>query len=228
VTTSDGAEDYKLLGISRDEFLTLAPPIADQYASAGGLARFNAVPAATPKPPAPAPGKASPPPPKPPAPTPPSPADLSWLTEAGSDAAVDREISTRLGQKRDQVLAVKMKDLYKHVCMACGETLVIGLDPERRYAEAAHIKPLGKPHNGPDKAGNLIVLCPGHHIQLDRGIISLESAPGGGVRFVSRIPKDPVHKKAVTLTSGHTLDAACVSWHTATFFNIGKCDSGAK
>lgn len=238
VTACEEAEDYKLLGITIDEFHTLARPVAEQYAAADGINRFSAagLPAAAgaPKPtvgsvvPAKSPGTSStkPPlitpsitPPTPGAPTPPE--DLGWLTAAGSDAAVDREISKRLAQKRDHVLAVKLKELYKHECMACGNALIIGLDPERRHAESAHIKPLGFPHSGPDKPGNMIVLCPGHHIQFDRGILSLRSS-STGIAFVSRIKGDPVNRKLITLHPDHQLDADCVNWHATMFSTVGK------
>ncbi|MEJ6719982.1 MAG: hypothetical protein QNK82_15945 [Akkermansiaceae bacterium] len=38
-------------------------------------------------------------------------------------------------------------------------------DP-RHYAEAAHIRPLGTPHNGPDSMENL--LCLNHRVALDK------------------------------------------------------------
>jgi hypothetical protein len=37
------------------------------------------------------------------------------------------------------------------------------------YAEAAHIRPLGAPHDGPDSYENLICLCPNHHTLFDIG-----------------------------------------------------------
>lgn len=37
------------------------------------------------------------------------------------------------------------------------------------YAEGAHIRPLGRPHVGPDVASNVLCLCPNHHVQLDLG-----------------------------------------------------------
>ena len=233
VVASEEAEDFKLLGITVDEFHTLALPIAEQYSAAGGIRRLSALglpssisalkpatstvrtpkahatPPSTPSLALPAPG------------TPMTAQDLGWLTAAGSDAAVDREISKRLTQKRDRVLAVKLKELYKHQCMACGNALIIGLDPERRHAESAHIKPLGFPYSGPDKPGNMIVLCPGHHIQFDRGILSLKSSPMG-ITFVSRIKSDPVHGKIIALHSEHQLDPDCVNWHATIFAAVGK------
>lgn len=41
------------------------------------------------------------------------------------------------------------------------------------YAEAAHIRPLGKPHNGSDSLDNLLCLCPNHHVLFDLGGFSI-------------------------------------------------------
>lgn len=37
------------------------------------------------------------------------------------------------------------------------------------YAEAAHIRALGSPHNGPDVIENVLCLCPNHHVLFDNG-----------------------------------------------------------
>lgn len=68
--------------------------------------------------------------------------------------------------KRDYKLAVKIKEMYDYKCQVCGITLNTSAG---KYIEAAHIKPLGKPHNGPDKANNIICLCPNHHVLFDNG-----------------------------------------------------------
>ena len=39
--------------------------------------------------------------------------------------------------------------------------------PGGAIAIGAHIKGLGKPHNGPDVLGNMLCLCPNHHDQFD-------------------------------------------------------------
>ena len=41
------------------------------------------------------------------------------------------------------------------------------------YAEAAHIRPLGKPHNGPDTTDNILCLCPNHHWLFDYGAFGI-------------------------------------------------------
>lgn len=72
---------------------------------------------------------------------------------------------------RETKTAQFIKQLYDNSCQICGiqiETLV------SKYSEAAHIKSLGKPHNGPDTKENIICLCPNHHIMFDLGIISID------------------------------------------------------
>ncbi|WP_145320244.1 HNH endonuclease [Paenibacillus xylanexedens] len=72
---------------------------------------------------------------------------------------------------RDTYLARSLKQLHNNECQICGER--IELSDQNFYSEAHHIKPLGKSHNGPDIAGNILVLCPNHHVQCDYGAIDL-------------------------------------------------------
>ena len=71
---------------------------------------------------------------------------------------------------RDSVRARKIKALYRHSCQICGIRLECPAGP---YSEAAHIRPLGTPHNGPDMEDNISCLCPNHHVLFDNGAISI-------------------------------------------------------
>ena len=71
---------------------------------------------------------------------------------------------------RDTATARAVKALYDHRCQVCGERLET---PAGAYAEAAHIRPLGAPHHGPDVAGNILCLCPNHHVLFDFGAFSV-------------------------------------------------------
>jgi putative restriction endonuclease len=42
------------------------------------------------------------------------------------------------------------------------------------YAEAAHIRPLGAPHHGPDTADNILCLCPNHHVLFDHSGVMID------------------------------------------------------
>lgn len=65
---------------------------------------------------------------------------------------------------RDTALTRAVKTLYDFRCQVCGERIETPAGP---YAEAAHIRPLGRPHNGPDTLENVLCLCPTHHAAFD-------------------------------------------------------------
>lgn len=58
-----------------------------------------------------------------------------------------RQETTVLRIVRDTKQALRLKTLYSHKCQVCGVRLEGLAGP---YAEAAHIRPLGAPLNGPD------------------------------------------------------------------------------
>jgi predicted HNH restriction endonuclease len=72
---------------------------------------------------------------------------------------------------RDTVLAIDLKRKYKNTCQVCHHSLPL---TNSTYAEAHHIKPLGRPHCGPDIEGNIIVVCPNHHVMFDRAALFID------------------------------------------------------
>jgi putative restriction endonuclease len=91
--------------------------------------------------------------------------DLISLS-AGSDNP-KRATATSQRIIRDSKLGKEIKRLYNYKCQVCSIEINTNAGP---YAEAAHIKPVGKPHNGPDRPDNLLCLCPNHHLMLDKGV----------------------------------------------------------
>jgi len=73
---------------------------------------------------------------------------------------------------RDTKIAHDIKKLYNHECQICQMTIITKAG---RYSEGAHIKPLGRPHNGEDNPNNLICLCPNHHVMFDKGSFSIKN-----------------------------------------------------
>jgi len=71
---------------------------------------------------------------------------------------------------RDSAQARWIKALYDYRCQMCGTRLECPAGP---YSEAAHIRPLGIPHNGPDTKDNILCLCPNHHVLFDNGAVSI-------------------------------------------------------
>lgn len=72
---------------------------------------------------------------------------------------------------RDQGLTKTIKEMYQYKCQVCDTRLESG---DVWYAEAAHIRPLGNPHNGLDTIGNMLCLCPNHHKLFDMGGFYIE------------------------------------------------------
>jgi len=69
--------------------------------------------------------------------------------------------------KRNVSFAEQIKDLYDNTCQICKVFLKTPIDGIG-ISEAAHIKAIGSPHDGPDTKANMLCLCPNHHAQFDR------------------------------------------------------------
>lgn len=99
----------------------------------------------------------------------PFPAELK--TElAHNDVFADSEVLLRVLRTievipRDVELVRRLKTLYRDSCQICGTQLQVR--ENNYYSEVHHIRPLGRPHNGPDTLDNMICLCPNHHALLD-------------------------------------------------------------
>ncbi|MCA1579156.1 MAG: HNH endonuclease [Acidobacteria bacterium] len=113
--------------------------------------------------------------------------------------ATIRKQSTLNRILRDSSAAISIKRLYDYSCQICQTRLTVG---KEAYAEAAHIKPLGLPHNGPDYSTNLLCLCPNHHVLFDLGGVSLTDdlklIPGGA---------------SIVVRSSHTIDRELLRYH---------------
>lgn len=86
-----------------------------------------------------------------------------------------RVVATTYRILRDTATARQLKADHGFRCQICGIT--IELPDGTQYAEAHHIRPLGRPHDGPDLRENMVILCPNHHAMCDYGAIriSIES-----------------------------------------------------
>ncbi len=110
------------------------------------------------------------------------------LTEKHTPLAIDIEENPskpeRMKQEtyrilRDTALARSVKDSHQYQCQICKETFK--LKDNTPYAEAHHIRPLGKPHNGPDVRSNILCVCPNDHVRLDYGAIELNETTLEGI-----------------------------------------------
>ena len=97
-------------------------------------------------------------------------------------------------------VARSVKQLHDSTCQICGLQL---LTPTGAYAEAAHIRPLGRPHAGPDVPGNVLCLCPNCHVLFDKHALSIDEKGNiiGTLKGVLR-----THRQ-------HTVDPAMLQYH---------------
>src|SRR4029077_12349914 len=85
---------------------------------------------------------------------------------SGVEGAAPRVSSTIQRLVRSTRVGRQVKHLHNYTCQFCGVRLDTPAGP---YAEAAHIRPLGRPHDGPDDPANVLCLCPNCHVRFDGG-----------------------------------------------------------
>lgn len=81
---------------------------------------------------------------------------------------------------RDTALSREVKIAQQFKCQLCAKT--IQLTDGSFYAEAHHVKPLGRPFNGPDTKDNILCVCPTCHVLLDYKAIKLDQSQVPNVR----------------------------------------------
>jgi putative restriction endonuclease len=66
--------------------------------------------------------------------------------------------------QRNVKLSERVKEIHSYRCQVCN---VLLNSPNGPIAIGAHIRGLGRPHDGPDIIENMLCLCPNHHDQFD-------------------------------------------------------------
>jgi hypothetical protein len=106
--------------------------------------------------------------------------------------------------QRDSAVSRRVKALHDQLCQICGQELRI---PGALYSEGAHIRPLGRPHNGTDVLANILCLCPNDHVRFDTGAIHVrddftlvDSVAAGASRKLRTVP-------------AHHIDPAAIRYH---------------
>jgi len=129
--------------------------------------------------------------------------DLDDVEEAGPVARLPTTIQRLV---RSTANAQKVKALHDYTCQICG--IRIGT-PAGAYAEAAHIRGLGKPHNGRDVQSNMLCLCPNHHVMFDAGAIYVDSS------WVVRYSEDRNVIGTLRRIADHVIDSRHLAYHRA-------------
>lgn len=125
-----------------------------------------------------------------------SPADTPMAADADElPECVDAKIKRIV---RDTLIARSVKKWHNFECQIKDCDTIISFPWGQRYAEAHHIRPLGK-HHGRDKTHNVLCLCPNHHAMCDLGIIRLELGELKSAKF-------------------HTIDQANIDYHNNSIY----------
>jgi putative restriction endonuclease len=93
----------------------------------------------------------------------------------------------------------EVKGLYGHACQVCGTRLETPVGP---YAECCHIRPLGRPHNGPDTMKNVLCLCANCHVLFDKHAILISD----DLTVVST-------GEPIAVANGHEIDRHELEYH---------------
>lgn len=124
----------------------------------------------------------------------------------GSDAPT-RAVTVVQRIVRNTRIAQWVKDRHDSVCQICG----IRLETHSgAYAEGAHVRPLGAPHNGPDQARNILCLCPNDHVLFDKGALYVRQ--GRVYRTL-----DNIEIGLLRILPDHTLDEDAFAYHRRRF-----------
>lgn len=131
-------------------------------------------------------------------------ADEAEPDETGDPGPATRASTTIRRIVRSTAVARQVKELHNHTCQIRG----LRIDtPGGPYAEAAHIRALGKPHDGPDVRNNVLCLCPNHHVMFDAGAIYVDMA------WTVRMSADRKAVGELRRHARHPVDAAQLAYH---------------
>ncbi len=120
------------------------------------------------------------------------------------DALPGRAATTVMRIIRDSLISRRLKHIHEFGCQICGIRLAT---PSGPYAEGAHIRPLGQPHDGPDTLENLLCLCPNHHVLFDKGAVWV------GEDFVVRATNGGEVLGPLLLAPTHQVSADHLAYH---------------
>ena len=119
-----------------------------------------------------------------------------------------RKLTTSNRVLRNHQKALNVKQWHNYQCQVCQLAIKTGAG---LYAEGAHIKPLGSPHNGPDVESNLLCLCPNHHVMFDNGCFTI----GNDLQLIGLEGSLHTAKK-------HTVNISFLKYHRQHYYNNSK------
>ena len=118
--------------------------------------------------------------------------------------APERASSTVNRIRRNPKIGEKIKELYGNKCQVCNVFLET---PTGSISIGAHIRGLGKPHNGPDIIENMLCLCPNHHDQFDSYSFYIDSSS------YKVFGIDNYNGKTITFSKKHYIGKEFLDYH---------------
>ena len=82
------------------------------------------------------------------------------------------------------------------------------MTPAGPYAETAHIRPLGTPHDGPDEPGNVLCLYPTCHVLFDNGGFVLDDD-----LIIQSVTAPALHGRQLGSVPVHRIDFNHIAYH---------------
>lgn len=131
-----------------------------------------------------------------------TPAEVAHALNRGEDLPPLRRNTVVNRRVRNAEVAESVKRLYDNTCQICGTQLKTAAGT---YAEAAHIRPLGIPHDGPDILANLLCLCPNCHKEFDGHAVTVD---GDG-----KVYQFGHYKADLVVHAQHQLDMTYLAYH---------------
>lgn len=108
--------------------------------------------------------------------------------------------------KRNTSISENLKEIYEYKCQIC-DIFLNQPGTERGICIGAHIKPIGKPHEGPDAIENMLCLCPNHHDQFDKHSFTIDS------QNMKIIGLEGYTGKQLNVNKKHRIDKDFVDYH---------------
>ena len=108
---------------------------------------------------------------------------------------------------RDPEIPKTLKALHDCQCQICGIRLEAN---GKAHAIGAHVKGLGKPHNGPDSSDNMIILCPNCHYLFDEFAFSINE-DFSFLGYDGVLENNPTFR--LITKKGHIINQEYISYH---------------
>jgi len=122
---------------------------------------------------------------------------------------------------RNRKLVSRIKQAHNYRCQICGLSITKGVSPIEYYCEVHHLKPMAEDsEENQDVEGNLIVVCPNHHIEFQCKVIAIN--PEDQETIIHALgDENPFHGKPINGKEFHNIDYEFLKYHFQKFMEEG-------